>query len=498
MATFRIPLVGSLTNRNIDPQTYSTKDQQFINCYPQVTVNPLTGKQSISLYKRPGSSKGGALANVSSASIRGAMVAWTGHPNAAHPIVASFVNDDLATNSVWDLTADTKIGANFSAGGGICTALTETMVSSTANLVGIFINGSTIEQWFYPNGGTWTKVSDADFTGYTLAGVPAHMDGYVFNMTTDGLIVNSDLNSVSAYTAGSYISASTYPDKGVTVARLGNLIVGFGEKSIEFFRNTGNATGSPLSRVGALDMGAARRSDGGNQTVLCAASSIYWLGNNSDGASIGIYRFKGNEPEKVSNDAIDTLLAAGRIIGFSGTLVLHGMTHIVLADTGATFSWCYCVDTNFWWQLTMASGVIRSCLGASDTGSSNNAKSYFTTTANARGNTFPITAVNQDDSSNFTMTVQTENVDMGTDRRKFFNKLRVIADTQSAASNISVSWSDDDYATFSTARDIDMSTAQTWITALGSARRRAFKLTNAANTPCRIQAIEIDYEPGAL
>lgn len=502
MKTVRFPLVGSYTNRNVDPASSTGKDQQFINCYPTVAFNPLTGKNSLRLNKRPGSTKGASLSGVNRASEIGAMVSWTGHSASAHPIVATFINSLPNGASVWDLTTDTKIGSDITTVG-ICTAMTETMVSGTATLVANFLNGSNVaEQWYFPEGGAWTQVSDADFTAHTIVGFPAHLDGYVFNMTLAGKILNADLNSVSAYSSASFISANAYPDTGVTVARHGPHIVGFGTKSIEFFYNAGNASGSPLSRVegSTIHMGAAQRDSGEHQSVLVGHGTIYWIGTNSEGAVTGIYRFKGMAPEKISTPAIDNLLATGQILGFAGTAILHGMNNVVLRATisGTDRTFAYCVDTKFWWEIKLANGVIRACLAAAeiDATVSANAESYFTCSANAGGNQFAqSTAAYQDDGSNYTMTVQTESIDFGTRRRKFFRSLSLIGDDQSSSSNVGVSYSDDDSANFSTARNIDMGSGQVGtLKNLQSSRSRAWKFTNTANTPMRLEAVEIDYD----
>jgi hypothetical protein len=492
--TFRIPLVGSVTNRNNDPSVFASKDQLFANCYPEITSNPVSEKTSVELYKRPGYSKGGALAGVDASDTVGAIVSWTGNTNSTPPVVAAFVNTGGTSTSIWDLVTDAKKGGDI-ANTTQCTALTETSVGSTAYLVGNFIDSGTgaVEQWVYDEGGSWAQVTDSDFPASTLVGFPAHMDGYVFNMTSTGRIHNSDLNSVTAYTANNYITANAFPDKGVTVARMGRFIVGYGEKSIQFFENRGNPSGSPLAAVGTIALGAARRTASGLQTVLQANGTVYWIGTNSEGAAIGVYRFSGQDPEKVSSPAIDKLLAQGGIAGFVGTLYSHGMVHIVLRGTSGT--WCFCAQTKTWWKLVLSSGEINACLGV---GISSGAvtRTYLTTSANARANSLGSSTL-QDDGSDYTLTVQTERLDLGTDKRKFWRKLRVIADTQSSASNLGVAWSDDDFANYTTARNIDMSTTQNWITALGSSRRRSWKFTNTANTPCRIQAIEIDYDIAA-
>jgi hypothetical protein len=102
-------------------------------------------------------------------------------------------------------------------------------------------------------------------------------------------------------------------------------------------------------------------------------------------------------------------------------------------------------------------------------------------------------AVYQDAGSAYTATVQTSKLDFGTEKRKRFHKVALIGDTQASTATVNISWSDDDYDNFSTARSVDMSNDRAYLTNCGAARRRAFKITNATNTPLRLEALEITY-----
>lgn len=496
MPTTRIPLVGSITNRNANPASFSTADQLFVNAYPEVNKNPVTGQGSVCIYKRPGYEKGTALAGVSTATAAGAFVAWTGSANSTPPPVAAFVVGATST-SVWQLDSDTKLGGDIPTTNE-CTALTETTASGTPYLVGNFIDSTTTstERWVFDEGGSWAQVTTNFPTN--IVGAPAHLDGYVFDMTQDGYIVNSNVNTVTVYTSINRIQSQAYPDKGVTVARLGNRIMAFGEKSIESFINSDKPVGSPLQRVDtAIHMGAARRSASGLPTVLVAHGTIYWIATNSEGATIGIYRFNGMNPDKVSSPAIDKLLSSIGITGFVGTAVLHGMRHVLLKGTSGT--WCYCLDTDFWWKLTLASGAINACLGVGILITPPHGRTYFIGTNNARGNFMGggVNSINQDDGSNFTMTVRTQNIDFGTRRKKRWDAVSVIGDVQTSTSNIGISYSDNDYSTSSVARNIDMSVnGANRLTRFGASRRRAWQFENTANTPMRLEAVEFEYELG--
>ena len=125
-----------------------------------------------------------------------------------------------------------------------------------------------------------------------------------------------------------------------------------------------------------------------------------------------------------------------------------------------------------------------------------NGTNYFTGSNNVRANQMG-GSNSQDNGSNYTMTVRTDNLDFGTDRMKFFKKMRVSYDIQSATSSLGIAWADDDHDSYTTAANIDMSQSTGWINRLGSSRRRSFRFTNTANTPCRIRAVEIDYEEGS-
>lgn len=496
MPVLRLPLVGSFVNRNANPASFTTKDQRFINCFPEVVRNSVTGKSKAYLNKRVGSGVGSALSGVASAGIVGAICSWTGNTASAPPIAGAFIDSGGTSTSVWDLSQSTKIGASISTTSD-CIALTETIISTTAHLVGHFVNSGTsaIEQWYFPQGGAWTKVASNFPTN--AVGIPVAMDGYVFTMGSDGKIWNSDINTIATIGASSYLTAQSMPDKGVSVARHKNYIVAFGETSIEFFYNAGNAIGSPLSSVkdSAMQMGAMRRASGGHQTILQAADTVYFIGTGRGGEVLGVFRLNGNAAEKVSNPAIDKACADSSLTGFVGTAFFHGQLNILVQ--GSLGVWAFCPATNFWWQLLLASGEIIYSLAAANVQGTVGDTTFFIGSNNAKPNQFAITATYQDDGAAYTATVRTEPIDVGTNNYKYWDELRIVADTQSSTSNLGVAWSDDDYATTSSVRNIDLSTAANNLVRLGRARRRSYTLTHAANTPFRAERLDLRYRVGA-
>lgn len=490
MPTLRFPLVWSWTNRNPNAAVSDTKDQQFINCFPEVNANPVTQKRSIVLNKRQGTAASSDV-QASATAHFGSIIRSTG------VAVFSYIKSTGSSVMFFNSSA-IQVGGDV-ANAGACLFMNTTDISAVENLTATIIDnpGNGFEVWYYPEGGAWTQITDGDFPT-ALTATHTHMDGYMFAMTTTGRIYNSDLNSLANWGANNYITANSYGDAGVGVARYKNSIVGFGGLSTEFYVNAGNATGSVLRRVpeATLRIGAVATGQSQGASIREVGDSVYWVGRDADTGRKGIYRLNGYKAEKISNAAVDKLLASGRIDYIFGSFSLLGMTHIAFRSGSATSAMCYCVDNGFWWLFTPAGSLTLTALCGDS-----NAHSYFTTFSNAKIYTFdPDTPVWQDNASAYTMTVQTDNVDCDTDRMKFWDRLRLVYDRQSATSAVSVSWSDDDGANFSTPIDIDTSTAQSWITALGASQRRIWKFTHAANTACRIQAVEIDYtlEPMAV
>lgn len=490
MTTVRFPLVGSLTNRNVDAAIVEAEDQSFTNCYPELNTNPLTGKSSIVLNKRPGVAAS-ADVQASASAGHGACV-WTSNSASASPTIFSFVKS-TATSIMFFNTSGTQIGGDV-ANTNACPFLTDTLISGTGNLTATLVDSGTsaLEAWYFPEGGAWTQITDADFPS-NIQLSHCHMDGYMFVITNRGAIHNSDLNSLSAWTSTSFINAQSMPDNGVGLARHRNFVIAFGDYSLEFFFNAGNATGSPLSRVddSVRRVGALRST---SRAIMTIGDTVYWLGRTDSGAG-GVYRLKGFEPEKISPPAIDKLVTMGTISVIAGSFTLHGKSHIAFY-TASNVVLCFCTETGFWWWFTLADGIVTpaSFVGANAL----NGFSYLTAESSAKIFSFnPSTPVWQDNSSAYTMTVRTDSLDHGTHKRKFYKSLALIGDTQSAASAVGVSYSDDDYSTFGTARNIDMNATQRRLFRLGSSRRRAWQFTHSANTPCRLEAVEIEYAEGS-
>ncbi|MBT8449488.1 MAG: hypothetical protein KJO69_07355, partial [Gammaproteobacteria bacterium] len=148
------------------------------------------------------------------------------------------VNDD----SIYETTQDSVAKGTITSG-------TERMkileTIGTPRLV--FIDAENDEGWTMATSTTVTQITDANFPT-TLCHGGAILDSYTFVMDEDGIIYNSAVDDPTTWPALGFLEAERENDKGVYLAKHHDHIVAFGTRTIEFFYNAGNATGSPLNR----------------------------------------------------------------------------------------------------------------------------------------------------------------------------------------------------------------------------------------------------------
>jgi hypothetical protein len=112
-------------------------------------------------------------------------------------------------------------------------------------------------------------------------------------------------------------------------------------------------------------------------------------------------------------------------------------------------------------------------------------------TINAQSRTF------QDNGAAFTAIFQMPTVQPAQGDFCTYDEVQVEADVETGTSNLTLTWSDDDYETFSTARTLDLTTNGPKIHRFGGTTRpRAFKGEHSDNTPFRINAVRATVSIG--
>lgn len=101
-----------------------------------------------------------------------------------------------------------------------------------------------------------------------------------------------------------------------------------------------------------------------------------------------------------------------------------------------------------------------------------------------------------DATQSITFEVQTALFSWGNQRTKFIPATYVASDTLNSSFNLS--WTDDDYTTFSTPQAISSAKPKKQLIRCGSTIERAWKLTHTDNAPMRFFNLEVEVVPGAL
>lgn len=449
------------------------KDERYINCMYLTRGIRADKSAEYFIIKRPGYT---TLNTPAAGNIGTAIMVWTGK-GTGQSVIAAFGS----TNStIYEGT--TSLGAIT----GKCNGITETFVSTTPTLV---MSSGDNTGWYYDTVSLLTQITDAQFpgnNGKTTTGTFAHMDGYAFIMDTEGAIWNSDLNGVTSWTALGFVSANAYPDKGIGCIRYKNQIVAFGRESVQFFYNAGNATGSPLSRIdtATLKVGCIN-----SDSMAQISDVLFWVGGGPQGGAT-VYMYDG-VTNRISTPTIDyQLLLAGPDNISLTTEKYYGRAFVVVKANAITY--VYCVEEKKWHERTATTPLWYKSAGLS---SGTQIFTYSISNVSTAGKVYVINPASldfRDDGVAFTATIQSANDDMGTQNVKFHEELRVMADIENATSPLTVSYSDDDYASFVTHGTVDLSLGDRYrkMTRLGASVKRAWKFTHSANTQFRISGFE--------
>jgi len=460
--------------------TSTRKDGRMINCMSQTVSDTITGDRKIYCVKRPGWETNNTPA---SGNIGNAVHVWAG------------LSPGTKVMSCFGGTNSTLYDGTSSKGAitGKATAITETVIGANPTLA---IPSTDNTAWYYDNGATVavaTKITDADFPGnasLTLAGSFSHIDGYACIMDTTGKLWASDLNSITSWTATSFGSANAFPDIGIGCIRYKQYIMAFCAGHTEFFYNAGQ-TPFPFQKsptmtfkVGCISANALTQ----------VADTVFWCGATPQGG-LSIFSYDGSV-QRVSQPEIDGILTVSGASNIQMTSMrFFGRSFVLCMAASRTF--VYCIEEKAWHEWDTPSSVLWHRCSSVSTGSA--MYNYAISNTSTSGKVYqinPTSLVFTDDGNAFSAVAQLLPMDFGTKKRKFWDSVEIICDIETAASATTISYYDDDYQTLQNWGNVDLSNSRPIARRLGASRRREWVITNAANTPMTIEALEIGARIG--
>jgi hypothetical protein len=339
---------------------------------------------------------------------------------------------------------------------------------------------------------TATTSTTTTITGPFVAGLE-YLDGYLFVMNQQGVIYQSEpvgSGGPTVWNALNYIVNNSDPDIGVALTKVLNYIIGFGSYHMDVYYDAGNPSGSVLNKYQASKSNVGCAS---GKSVAKAPNTCLWIGQ-TQAEGRGVYILDGTSPQKVSSRYIDIILNGDTLVDVhSYCMNYSGHTLYVLSLPGSNRTLVYDLEEKVWTQWTSTVGGVDGWfkLAYFNGNVEYGPNLYFQ--HDTTGQVYIMRPnIYKDDTNTINFKVTTPLIDFGNTKRKFYRRAEIIGDK--VAATLSISHTDDDYATFSTPRIVDLSYGRSVLYQLGFGRRRAWRIQSTDNQPIRLNALELDVE----
>jgi hypothetical protein len=544
-STDRLPVTGSFSSRYGSAgqlaRTASFPDAGLTNVIPKkITEN---GQEIAVIETRP-PLRGRKVADTLLAAYARGCYVWEKTTSATY-YYAVWGNKVYTSTDAITWTAVTTLSVNSATPVGFSEFISSANVKSL-----VMVDG--VDGYVFTDNTAGTKIVDVDFPTPHVPN-PVVIDAYLFLAKAGtGDIYNSDLDNPASWTAGSFISSELYPDDVKAIAKVKNYLLAVGSSGCEFFYDNANPTASPLARYegASLPFGTVTP-----YTLATNKSTCMLLTSNSEGG-LSFRVIDGFKDQEISApwllDMLNYEFSAngltpsdlrGYFVRLSGDLYYVLYLSKQTGDVGLGFAMMYSFDLQTWVRLGYdKAGSVETVwpVAYSAGGSSNDSVTFvqgyennnpgspmawfgtwgvskvvstFSTYPTAEDNFNVATSLN---TYKIVCSVQTSAFDFGSLNRKVMYRAGLLATVYNygkatggvvtSAVPFYISYTDNDYATFSTERTITIdpySTAESsnnfpFLTQLGSFRQRAFKIRwgDSSNSFVRLRAIEVDINKG--
>jgi len=456
--------------------TQLNKDARLINMLVDVLETPDQVNQRIFVKSRPGL----AASITTTAGVGRGCYYWV---VSGVGYVISAVGDKVYSNGTLIMTLTTTTGeVGFSE-----------HVNSTGTNTLIMVDGTKGYVWTGPSIAP-TTITSVDFPSPHIP-MPVVLDGYLFLAkagTQD--IYNSNPDAPLLWTAGDYISAEMYPDKIVALTKNNNYVYAVGAQSVEYFYDAAGAT-SPLARH---DSAVQQFGTAAPASVVQTEKEVILIGETGNGGHT-VWTIDGFKGTEVGTPAIRSVFRA------EGANLSKAVAHCSRVSGQklyiinlTTITVVYSFDTKMWSYWT--SGVDGSAAFVGRHGTDGpNGTAYIQ--HDSDGDIYTLSEDNHtDDGTGFLCQIVTPKYDFETFNAKTMSRFTLIGDIPDsfgAGNTCQISWSDDDYQTWSTARDLSFDYDFPCIAQLGRFRRRAFKISYSQPYMLRLEAFEVDINKGS-
>jgi hypothetical protein len=325
--------------------------------------------------------------------------------------------------------------------------------------------------------------------------MPVFLDGYLFVAKANTQdIYNSDLDQPTLWTPGDFISAEMYPDKIIALSKNNNYVYAVGSNSVEYFYDAGVASGSPLARH---DSAVQQFGTAAPATVVQTEKEVIMVGETGNGGHT-IWTIDGFKENEVGTPAIRGILRAeGANLVNAAAHCTRVSGHKLYIINLTTNTLVYDFDTKMWSYWNSGATGALAFVGKWGTDGPNG-MAYIQHATD--GDIYTISEdYHTDHGDTFMCQIITPKYDFDTFNAKFMSRFTLIGDvptTSGVGNTLQVSWSDDDYKTWITDRDLSFDNDFPCIAQLGRFRRRAFRVNYSQPYLLRLEAFEVDINKG--
>jgi hypothetical protein len=362
--------------------------------------------------------------------------------------------------------------------------------------------------WLAAQDAMWTVAGNGtNLISTFLAGTPtklcpglAFLDGTAYCMTAVGdAIRGSALQDITTWNGLNTVGASSSWGAAIGIRRHLNYILGFWENGLQVFYNAGLAP--PASPLAPLPNASFLVGCTSGFTVVSLADTTIFVGKTAAN-NFSVYQLSGLSLTPISSPAVEFILKRN-ITALTQTsrqitnIYPQSMAYAI-ADKGHTFyvlkitdviTLAYDLGMKEWYVWEQTVGGVQVPYQGSFSG--DNFVAGQDRILSVIGE-----SIYTDYSGTILATIRTANMDFGSAYKKFVWKLSVYGDT--IPGTMTMAYSDDDYATYSTGVDnIDLSKQRKMVNRCGSFYERSFRFRYSGNQPFRLKYFEMLLEGGS-
>lgn len=211
--------------------------------------------------------------------------------------------------------------------------------------------------WSY-DGTTFAEITDADFPSQftPTAGKPTHvvyLDG--FFITNDSLTDDFFISAVedpTSWNALDFEAAAVAPDNALALAASESILYIIGDETAQLYYNSGDPD-FPYDIIlnATQEVGIAAA-----QTIAESDQGVFYLATTPEGGRF-VYRIRGQQGEKISDDEIDDELAGADISSAYGYIYNQaGKSFYIIQLATTTFTLVYNINAGVWEKRGLANG----------------------------------------------------------------------------------------------------------------------------------------------